>query len=116
MTEKICQNCLCWDKDAGSEMGYCFRGGIAVDYTAADDSCQKWEENDMSETLKKCPFCGGQVGIDTISSNTSSEGIYMIECDGCGMATSFATADKGGGYCHATEDETIRAWNRRDEK
>ena len=21
-------------------MGYCFRGGIAVDYTAADDSCQ----------------------------------------------------------------------------
>lgn len=49
MTEKICQNCLCWDKDAGSEMGYCFRGGIAVDYTAADDSCQKWEENDERE-------------------------------------------------------------------
>lgn len=40
MTEKICRNCLCWDEDAGSEMGYCFRGGIAFDYTAADDSCQ----------------------------------------------------------------------------
>lgn len=49
MTEKICQNCLCWDKDAGSKMGYCFRGGIAVDYTAADDSCQDWEENDERE-------------------------------------------------------------------
>ena len=49
MTEKICQNCLCWDKDSGSEMGYCFRGGIAVDSTAADDSCQRWEENDERE-------------------------------------------------------------------
>ena len=49
MTEKTCRNCLCWDEDAGSEMGYCFRGGIAVDYTAADDSCQKWEENDERE-------------------------------------------------------------------
>lgn len=47
--QKICQNCLCWDKDADSEMGYCFRGGVAVDYTAADDSCQKWEENDERE-------------------------------------------------------------------
>ena len=70
----------------------------------------------MSEKLKKCPFCGGRVGIDTTSSNTSSEGIYMIECDGCGMATSFATADKGGGYRHATKDEAIAAWNRRSEK
>ena len=26
-----------------------FRGGVAVDYTAADDSCQKWEENDERE-------------------------------------------------------------------
>ena len=49
MTEKICQNCLCWDKDAGSKMGYCFRGGIAVDYTEADDSCRNWEENDERE-------------------------------------------------------------------
>ena len=47
--QKICQNCLFWDKDTGSDMGYCFRGGIAVDYTAADDSCQDWEENDERE-------------------------------------------------------------------
>ena len=46
MTEKICRNCLCWDADADGDMGYCFRGGIAIDYTAADDSCKNWEEND----------------------------------------------------------------------
>lgn len=49
MTEKTCQNCLCWDKDSDSETGHCFRGGIAVDYTAADDSCRDWEENDERE-------------------------------------------------------------------
>lgn len=32
----------------------------------------------MSEKLKECPFCGGRVEIDTISSNISSEGIYII--------------------------------------
>lgn len=47
--QKICRNCLRWDKDADSEMGYCFRGGVAVDYTAADDSCQKWEAADNEQ-------------------------------------------------------------------
>ena len=68
----------------------------------------------MSEKLKKCPFCGGQVKIDNIGDK--KENIYMIECDVCGAALSFASHTADGWYCHATEDETIKAWNRRDEK
>ena len=43
----------------------------------------------MNEKLKKCPFCGGQVKIDSIGDK--KENIYMIECDVCGAALSFAS-------------------------
>ena len=68
----------------------------------------------MNEKLKECPFCGGQVKIDNIGDK--KENIYMIECDVCGAALSFASHTADGWYCHAAEDETIKAWNRRVEK
>ncbi len=62
----------------------------------------------MSETLKPCPFCGGQGVMGTGYSN----GIYTatIECDKCYVRT----PDMMGRHLKLVTQEAIDAWNRRE--
>lgn len=55
----------------------------------------------MSETLKPCPFCGGEAFVHMLG-NEIAKG-YYIACDECGAKTIVF------GY----EAEAIEAWNRR---
>ena len=54
----------------------------------------------MSETLKPCPFCGGEAFVHILG-NEIAKG-YYIACDECGAKT------RVFGY----ETEAIQAWNR----
>lgn len=54
----------------------------------------------MSEKLKPCPFCGGEVEFYI--------GVYdicTVTCKNCGAMTSFTNS--------LTKDKTIDTWNRR---
>lgn len=61
----------------------------------------------MAEELKKCPFCGGEditisrVYIDPLSPDSLPDEVY-VGCISCGI-----------GYTEDSEDEAIKAWNRR---
>lgn len=55
------------------------------------------------EKLKPCPFCGGAVRFDKSYSYFFDSLIY---CDGCDMV--FTLYD-----CTASDDDIVRAWNRR---
>jgi len=55
----------------------------------------------MSETLKPCPFCGGEAFVHMLG-NEIAKG-YYIACDECGAKTIVF------GY----EAEAIEEWNRR---
>lgn len=54
-------------------------------------------------TLKRCPFCGGDVHLDKAYSYFRDIVIY---CEGCDMV--FTLDD-----CAADEDAIARAWNNR---
>lgn len=60
-------------------------------------------EKNMSEELKKCPFCGGEVRLTNIDPN---DDYYMMECqnENCNAATCFGEVDKEG---------IKERWNRR---
>jgi|24BtaG_2_1085350.scaffolds.fasta_scaffold18961_3 Lar family restriction alleviation protein len=64
----------------------------------------------MSEELKPCPFCGGEMQIyDSPLNDTVSESyrVYMPQCknDNC-----IAGDD---GYYGKSPEDAIKAWNRR---
>ncbi len=54
----------------------------------------------MNETLKPCPFCGG----NAIFSQTEMAGLYSIECEKCGARTDY----------HYNFNNVIENWNRRE--
>lgn len=57
----------------------------------------------MSEKLKPCPFCGG----NKVETRTDDEGIsWYIFCNNCGAMCGYALS----------EDEVVKAWNRRAER
>lgn len=56
----------------------------------------------MSETLKPCPFCGGEAWVIQIL-----EDLYAVECRKCWTRT---------GTYQPTEAEAIEAWNLRAER
>ena len=61
----------------------------------------------MTDGLLPCPFCGGEAFLTKyVSSNKEPD--YYVECgtDGCPMCL--------GGLVYPTEDEAIKAWNRRE--
>jgi Lar family restriction alleviation protein len=55
------------------------------------------------EELRKCPFCGGEVGIGRIQAG--KEVCYRVSCKEC----------SGSGAWFHTVAEAIAAWNRRVE-
>ena len=57
----------------------------------------------MIKKLKQCPFCGGEVSLET---NTF---FYYIRCNRCNLVACFSDKDE-------TEEETIEAWNKRGER
>ena len=59
------------------------------------------------ESLKPCPFCGGNADICTDFHLIGNEYIPVkyIRCEGCGARTGLWLDD----------DEAIKAWNRRDD-
>ena len=60
----------------------------------------------MSEELKPCPFCGGEVKIEDISDEDGP--YFMIACSNkaCGAAASFGDKSE-------TEEGATEAWNTR---
>ena len=60
------------------------------------------------QKLRECPFCGGEVELDFVG-----EEFYMVRCDKCASATSFAKVFEDGTAEDSTKAETIMAWNRR---
>ena len=62
----------------------------------------------MSRELKQCPFCGGEVKIDSVDNEFS-----IVFCEKCGSATSFGIVFEDGTAGDATKAETIEKWNRR---
>lgn len=59
--------------------------------------------------LKPCPFCGGKVHFEDIS--TPEETYFMIQCDNkqCSAAVCF-------GDLSETKEQATESWNRRTEK
>ena len=60
------------------------------------------------QKLRECPFCGGEVELDFVG-----EDFYMVRCDKCASATSFAKVLEDGTAEDSTKEETVEAWNRR---
>ena len=60
------------------------------------------------QKLSECPFCGGEVELDFVG-----EEFYMVRCDKCASATSFAKEYEDGTAGDSTKAETVEAWNRR---
>ena len=59
--------------------------------------------------LKPCPFCGGKAELISHRPYASPSGItdYYVKCgtEGCTLCL--------GGLCFTSQEETVRAWNRR---
>ena len=66
----------------------------------------------MTEKLKPCPFCGGEVRVtDVIPPRLYIEDTaYCVFCASCDLLFGF-DMDYGGEF--ATEKEAVEAWNRR---
>lgn len=62
----------------------------------------------MSETLKPCPFCGGEAHIKEVVSACSV--VYSVGCSDS-ECMGFETL-----LCKTTPEEAIAAWNRRAER
>ncbi len=68
----------------------------------------------MKDQLALCPFCGGEANIGTIKYPKDSEQAklnrrntgYFPQCIQCPAKIEF-------GLSYATEEEAIKAWNRR---
>lgn len=58
----------------------------------------------MMRDLKPCPFCGGEVKLETGWADAVSV-FYSFDCDNCGMYCSFNDC--------APKEDAIEAWNRR---
>ena len=63
----------------------------------------------MKHQLKPCPFCGQKVEVN--------ECLDAIQCHECGLT--FGAVGRLGEQCdwhecYESEDELIRAWNRRE--
>lgn len=64
--------------------------------------------NEMMESLKKCPFCGGEAMPYMFNGNYGyTPDIYGIECTHCG-----ATIEMSNGYANLSET-VAKAWKRR---
>lgn len=63
------------------------------------------------ETLRKCPFCGGDASVRTFRTfDERVSGIrdkYYVECCTCGVNAPITSFDK---------DRAIAAWNRREDR
>ena len=62
----------------------------------------------MAETLKPCPFCGGEAHIKEVVSACSV--VYTVGCSDS-ECMGFETL-----LCKTTPEEAIEAWNRRAER
>lgn len=68
----------------------------------------------MKSKLKPCPFCGGEASVNITKYHAESDvaklngqaSFYGVNCVSCG-------ADTRGLVGSKTEEEAIRAWNRR---
>lgn len=60
----------------------------------------------MSEELKPCPFCGGEIKLD-------EDDFYMFCCDKCGAGITFAKELEDGTATDCNKKESIEKWNRR---
>lgn len=76
------------------------RGANAIHEENAVD---RWNRrvSEMSEGLKHCPFCGAEAEVHK---NVFAEGtVYTVECISCSCGLDWFD----------TEEEAIKAWNRR---
>lgn len=70
----------------------------------------------MTDKLKPCPFCGGEAQVAmpqlTIQSLNTTFNIdtYCVYCPKCQMYFGYTPKHKG---IYDTEQEAIKAWNRR---
>ncbi len=63
----------------------------------------------MSEELKPCPFCGGEVeNVKTFKDRYVFYQILFFKCKKCGAVVSFDNANSSINYMNAVE-----TWNRR---
>lgn len=62
----------------------------------------------MAETMKPCPFCGGEAHIKEVVS--SCETVYSVGCSDS-ECMGFETL-----LCKPTPEEAAAAWNRRAER
>jgi len=60
-----------------------------------------WEDN-YKESLKRCPFCGGEARI-VVDEDDYSNKDYCVECGSCCADTMWFNS----------KEEAINAWNRR---
>jgi hypothetical protein len=47
----------------------------------------------MQSNLKKCPFCGGDVAIDTLNTSKGIPLAYRVQCLGCGVNSRWCSSD-----------------------
>lgn len=59
-----------------------------------------------SETLKSCPFCGGEAETCHVTQLWEPRNSYWVKCKNCRI----------NGVHHTTEAEAIAAWNARAER
>ena len=60
----------------------------------------------MTDKLKKCPFCGGEAYVSNEDCYGNVDDNYLVHCDECGLQLGFTNQ-------YVTEEEAIKAWNKR---
>lgn len=65
----------------------------------------------MAETLKPCPYCGGEAVVDRVGYRYSDTGVHAMDafhvsCRSCGTRTAEYRSEGGA----------VEAWNRRAER
>lgn len=68
--------------------------------------------------IKKCPFCGGEVEVDTISDKHGDYVLLGITCKKCDMFYTCSDTEwvyfyAGDTFIKQDENILIEAWNRR---
>ena len=68
--------------------------------------------------IKKCPFCGGEVEVDTICDKHGDYVLLGIICNKCDMFytcpdTEWVYSYAGSTFIRQDENILIEAWNRR---